>query len=226
MNYYRKIGKSVNDLKYKFQIAALTLKINENKNDIKSLKDANLSKININKINISNNLDKINDISSNLTKEVFNENYIVENQNFSFDKNTHFFNIIEVNIKNDFKIGDIIKINANIFYEYYNIKNDHHRLEHEYNIYAGNVLFFKKIIEQNIFYIDEAIIMREKFDVPIEDDFEYLTVKLLLHRVNRSGHGNIVLKIPDGDNFIDIMYLSKTVDFSLINENEKIFHLI
>ena len=39
MNYYRKIEKSVNDLKYKFQIAALNLKINENKNDIKSLKD-------------------------------------------------------------------------------------------------------------------------------------------------------------------------------------------
>ena len=91
-------------------------------------------------------------------------NYIVENQNFSFNKNTHFFNIIEVNIKNDFKIGDIIKISANIFYEYDNIKNDHHRLEHEYNIYADDVLFFKKI-EHKIFYIDEAIIMKEKFDV-------------------------------------------------------------
>ena len=73
MNYYRKIEKSVNDLKYKIQIAALALKVNENKSDIKSLKDNNLSKININKINISNNLEKINDISSNLTKEVFNE---------------------------------------------------------------------------------------------------------------------------------------------------------
>ena len=36
--------------------------------------------------------------------------------------------------------------------------------------------------------------MKEKFDVAVEDDFEYLTVKLLLHRVNRSGHGNIVLQ--------------------------------
>ena len=32
-------------------------------------------------------------------------------------------------------------------------------------------------------------------------------------------HGKI--EISDGDNFIDIMYLSKTVDFSLINKNEK-----
>ena len=131
MNYFGRIEKPINDLKYKFQIAALTLKINENKNDIKSLKDTNLLKINT---NISNNTDKINDISSNLTKEVFNENYIIENQKFSFDKNNHFFNIIEINIKNDFKIGDVIKISANISYEYNNITNDYHRLEYEYNI--------------------------------------------------------------------------------------------
>ena len=221
MNYYRKIGKSINDLKYKMQIAALTLKINEDKSDIKTLEDNNLLKINSNKINISNNLEKINDISNNLTKEIFNEKYIVESKNFSFDKNTHFFNIIEINIKNDFKIDDVIKINANSFYGYDNIKNDYHRLEHEYEIYADNILFFKKIIGHKQFYIDDAITMKKKFDVAIEDDFEYLTVKLFLHRVNRKGVGNIVLKILDDNNFIDIIYLSKTVDFSLINENEK-----
>ena len=135
MNYYRKIEKPINELKYKMQIAALILNINKNKNDIISLKD-----------NISSNLEKINNISSNFKKEIFNENYIVEKQNFSFDKNTHFFNILEANIKNDFKIGDVIKINANVFYEYNNITNDFHRLEHEYNIYADNVLFFKKLL--------------------------------------------------------------------------------
>ena len=115
MNYYRKVVKPINELKYKMQIGALTLSVNKNKSDIKSLRDNNLSKINTNKINISSNLEKINDISSNLTKEIFNENYIVEKQNFSFDKNTHFFNILEVNLKNDFKIGDIIKISTNVF---------------------------------------------------------------------------------------------------------------
>ena len=131
MNYYRKIEKSINELKYKMQIAALTLNVNKNKSDIKTLKDNNLLKINTNKINISNNLDKINDISSNLTKQVFNKKYIVEKQNFNFNANKHFFNIIEINIKNNFKLGDVIEINANVFYEYDNIKNDYHRLEHE-----------------------------------------------------------------------------------------------
>ena len=50
---------------------------------------------------ISSNLDKINDISSNLKKEIFNENYNIENQKFNFNANTHFFNILEVNLKND-----------------------------------------------------------------------------------------------------------------------------
>ena len=53
------------------------------------------------------------------------------------------------------------------------------------SIYTDDILFFKKIIKHKQFYIDENIIMKEKFDIPIEDDFEYLTVKLLLHRVNR-----------------------------------------
>ena len=47
-------------------------------------------------MNSSSNLEKINDISSNLTKEIFNKNYIVEKQNLSFDNNTHIFNILEV----------------------------------------------------------------------------------------------------------------------------------
>ena len=91
MNYFRRVEKPINELKYKMQIAALILNINENKNDIKSLRDNNLEKINNNKINISSNLEKINDISSNLIKEIFNKNYTVGNQKFKFDKNTHFF---------------------------------------------------------------------------------------------------------------------------------------
>ena len=63
--------------------------------------------------------------------------------------------------------------------------------------------------------------MREKFDIPIEDDFENLTIKLFLHRVNRKGIGNIILEIPEKDNFINIIHLNKSIDFNLINENEK-----
>ena len=55
MNYFRRIQKPIDELKYKMQIAALTLSINKNKIDIESLNSnisSNLEKININKKNI------------------------------------------------------------------------------------------------------------------------------------------------------------------------------
>ena len=78
----------------------MTLKLKSNETDISS----NLTKIETNEKDISPNLTKIEtnekdiasistkiyDISSDLTKEVFNENYIIENQKFEFNKNTHF----------------------------------------------------------------------------------------------------------------------------------------
>ena len=62
--YYRKITKSIDDTKYKLQLAAITLKINKNDIDIKEIKN-NISKIkdssgktNTNENNISSNLEK------------------------------------------------------------------------------------------------------------------------------------------------------------------------
>ena len=79
--YYRGLRSSIDDVKYKLQFSSMTLKINENKNDINGIK-SNISrinnfsdKINDNETNISNNLEKINDndvdideIKSNLDK--------------------------------------------------------------------------------------------------------------------------------------------------------------
>ena len=41
MNYYRRIQKPIDELKYKMQIGALLLNINKNKIDIESLKIIN-----------------------------------------------------------------------------------------------------------------------------------------------------------------------------------------
>ena len=57
--YYRGLRSSLNDVKYKLQLASMTLKINENKNSISGIK---------NDISESNNFsDKINDNSSNIS---------------------------------------------------------------------------------------------------------------------------------------------------------------
>ena len=92
--YYRGLRNFLNDTKYKVQLASMTLKINENKNNISGIKSDisginNFSdKINDNETNISDNLSKIddntNDIASNLTKIGNNKNNIDEiNKNLS-----------------------------------------------------------------------------------------------------------------------------------------------
>ena len=86
--YYRGIQNSIDDTKYQLQLASMTLKINENKNNINGIKndlsgiDNFSDKINDNKNSISSNLSKINDnetnISNNLEKINTNDNYIDE----------------------------------------------------------------------------------------------------------------------------------------------------
>ena len=86
--YYRGLINSLNDVKYKLQLASMTLKINDNKNNISGIKNDisginNFSnKINDNETNISDNLTKIennkNNISSNLGKINDNDNDINE----------------------------------------------------------------------------------------------------------------------------------------------------
>ena len=88
--YYRGLRNALYDTKYKFQFASISLKINENKNDINGIKSdisditnfSDLGRINTNASNISNNLEKINtntsNISINLEKINTNDNDIDE----------------------------------------------------------------------------------------------------------------------------------------------------
>ena len=72
--YYRGLRNFLNDTKYKLQLASITLKINENKNNINGIKNDisginNFSdKINDNETNISNNLEKINDNNDDINE--------------------------------------------------------------------------------------------------------------------------------------------------------------
>ena len=80
MNYYRKpINKTIDDIKLKMQMAAFTLKLIENKNNISS----NTSLIDTNKNNISSNTSLIdtnkNNISSNTSLIDTNKNNISSN---------------------------------------------------------------------------------------------------------------------------------------------------
>ena len=68
------------------------------------------------------------------------------------------------------------------------------RLQHQYQFYNGTKLFYKRLFDKHEGIIDlknDSIIMNNKFDVNIENDFKKLNIALMLHRINRKGYGRI-----------------------------------
>ena len=138
--YYRGIRNSIDDTKYKLQLASMTLKTNENKNNIIGIK-SDISgindfseKININEKDISSTLGKIdtnkNSISSNLEKISDNKTNISSN----------------LNQTNDIKT---ILLTLEIFKKTYSIKNQSFK-------FNSNIIFFKllEIEIENDFNVD------------------------------------------------------------------------
>ena len=236
MNYYRKINKVVDDLKLKIQLGALTLKLSENNKKIDDLigvdknikKDVSsntkkidtntsdiLGKIGTNTLSISNNLSKIDNISKFILKsdKDFKKTYNIEYQSFRFNKDNHFFSIIEKEIKHDFIKDSLLFIKSNIYYKYDDLSDDYHRCQHEYNIYGdNNNLIHKYLFNKDTYYDENSNILNttEEFCIYFKKDYNKIKIVLELHRHNRHGSGNINLEIDDdGDNYIKLNYIEK-----------------
>ena len=183
MNYYRKIEKPINDLKYKMQIGALLLNINNNKNNIKSL-DNNLEKINT---NISSNLEKINTIENDMST-LIRQNIILDKtytiQNFSKSRNN--YEIFKINLNSQFSNEGILKRNAKFHYN-----NNINKFSHVYKFYANNDKF-------------KEIILNHKDNI-INDEFKIKTIESLQIRIS------IFLVNNDGDNSLIELYDYNTI---------------
>ena len=138
MNYYRKIEKSINDLKYKMQIAALTLNINKNKNDIKEI-DNSINRvnrlINIYNTNLTNHINNYElNVPNNLKSDITNIKNEIDNLPENLNENitniksdiTNIKNKIPDNLKLDMKAikSEIGDLPDNLDNEITNIKND------------------------------------------------------------------------------------------------------
>ena len=232
--YYRGLISSINDVKYKLQLASMTLKINENKNNISGIKNDisginNFSdKINDNKTNISDNLGKINDnensISNNLSKidnisefilksdKDFEKTYNIEPQTFRFNTNNHFFSIFEKEIEHDFIKNSLLFVKNNIYYKYDDLSDDYHRCQHEYNIYDNeNNLIHKYLFNKDTYYDENSNILNttEEFCIYFKKNYNKIKIVLELHRHNRHGFGNINLEIDNNDSYIKVDYIEK-----------------
>ena len=126
----------------KTSVSSNSSKIDDNTNDIAS----NLEQINDNETNISDNLEKINDIKSLLPKsEIFKKTYGIKNQSFRFTRNIIYFKLLEIEIENNFNKDGELEFDNYIYYRCDNLQKDHHRLQHEYQIYDDrNNLLHKK----------------------------------------------------------------------------------
>ena len=229
-DYYRKtVNKVVNDVKLKMQLGALTLKLNENNNKIDDLigvdknikKDisSNSGQINTNTLNISDNLEKINDIKSSLpTSEIFKKTYSIKNQSFRFTRNIVYFKLLEIEIKNNFNKDGKLEFDNYIYYKYDNLQRDHHRLQHEYRIFDDqNNLLHKKILNKtntsDLDFDKNIMLVKDNFYFTFKNNYNKIKVIFDLYRVYRHGTGNFNLELIN-ESFVNITYLDKN-DISL-----------
>ena len=189
---------------YDSSISTINDTLEDNKEKMSGY-DTSISTIND---TLGDHAEKINEKGDYIS---IDKKYNVENQAFRFKRTVHFYKIIEIVIEDDFNTDMIINFSNNIYYKYFNVKNDKQRLEHEYQFYNGENLFYKKLIKKSdgkINLNDNTIIMNNKFDINIKDDFKNLKIILMLHRVNRECYGDINLDIFDDvqNNLININY--------------------
>ena len=144
---------------------------------------------------------------------------------FSFNRNTHFFKLLETEIEDKFfNMHGKLKIKSDIYYRYNNLKNDYHRLCHEYQFYNEKDTLFYKIVlnnnnsaesdfDDNIFYV------KDEFYVEFKDNYNKIKMILFLHRNNREGFGSFDLKNIN-NNFTNITYSDKSNISLKIDKNE------
>ena len=243
--YYREIEDVENDIENAMQISSILLKlkgydddlgkIDTNEKDISTnlskIEDnetnisTNLSNIEDNKTNISTNLEKIDDIKSILPKsEIFKKTYSIKNQSFRFTRNIIYFKLLEIEIENNFNKDGKLEFDNYIYYRYDNLQRDHHRLQHEYQIYDDkNNLLHKKILNKtntsDLDFDKNIMLVKDNFYVTFNSDYNKIKIILDLYRVYRHGTGNFNLELIN-DSFVKVSYLDKN-DISLkIEDNE------
>ena len=216
--YWRGIENIKNNIENAMQISSILLKLKEYDDDLSKIDtnenniSSNLTKINNNENSISNNLGKIDNISEFILKsdKDFEKTYNIEPQTFRFDKDNHFFSILEKEIKHDFIKNTLLFVKNNIYYKYDDLSDDYHRCQHEYNIYDDeNKLIHKYLFNNSEYYDENSNILNttEEFCIFLKKDYKKIKISLELHRHNRHGFGNINLEIDNG--YIKVDYIEK-----------------
>ena len=211
--YYRGLRNIINDTKYKLQLASMTLKINENKNNISGIKNDiseinnfsdNLSKINDNSTDISSNLGKINtnksdidEINSNLSNIDFNsgnkfsiENFFIYNieieKNYILNKDKTNFSIFKYVLEDKFTKDSILEIDCRLLYRYHNY-NHIGLVHHIFKLYDNNDNMFyeyKSLITNSGDNKSNDLKQNDVFYAKLNDNYDIIKIELILSLIN------------------------------------------
>ena len=231
--YYRGLISSINDVKYKLQLASMTLKINENKNNITGIKNDiseinNFSdKMNDNETNISDNLIKINNIKNDLSD--FKINYSIQNlfiyninveKNYTLNKENPEFSIFSYNLEDNFKSNSILEFNCKILYNYTSYNNIG-TLIHVFKLYDKNnklIYEYKNLKSNSGDNLSAYLNQDDLFYVELNDNYSSIKIELILSILdNITKSVSCKLLNTFKSNFLYIKYYKKINTLSINN---------
>ena len=135
-------------------------------------------------------------------------------------------------IENNFYVDGKLEINSNIYYKYDNLQKDHHRLQHEYQIFDDkNNLFHKTILNEtnstDLDFNNNIMLVKDNFNINFKNNYNKIKIILYLYRIFRHGTGVSNLELIN-ENYTNIAYLDRN-DISLkidANKNDISTNLI
>ena len=237
--YYRGLRNILNDTKYKLQLASMTLKINENKNDISGIKNdiseinnfsdkindnennisSNKGFIDTNTSSISSNLEKITALQTNNVKAFYNLDqifiYDIEKKDQTVNKNNH-LHIFEKEIIYNFTKNSYLEIALKLL-----IKISHYALIGYFQILCNfydqdNNLFYTISLSTAMGSINKLSTIKSVFIVPINENMSKIKIDFFITPMETQQHRSAEFIIQNiNSNKIYIKYYQKTNEISI-----------
>ena len=236
--YYRGLRNILNDTKHKLQLASMTLKINENKNDISGIKNdiseinnfsdkindnetnisSNKGLIDTNTSSISSNLEKITALQTNNVKAFYNLDqifiYDIEKKDQTVNKNNH-LHIFEKEIIYNFKKNSYLEIALKLLIKIFICFN---------RIFPNFMQFLNQ--DNNLFYtislstamgsINKLSTIKSVFIVPINENMSKIKIDFFITPMETQQHRSAEFIIQNiNSNKIYIKYYQKTNEISI-----------
>ena len=223
--YYREINTNKDIVKFKLQLGATLLKLNEldlniknNDKDIKS--NYNICISNCNNLryldrkiytsndkitNINSDIENINSDIVSIEEKFVKHNYVIDNIWFynidivnTYTIDSSIADLFEYSIEGKFITNSILEISCNILYKYANY-NDIGLLKHIYSLIDanGNLIYTHNIIHTNSGdNYTNHLTMNDNFSILFKNSHtSKLKIKLQLGKVDKNNNKTVRLKI-------------------------------